>query len=346
MRSDAKFAELTDLLMRLCDSQMGSRDWDRLEALLLDDPEAQDYYWRFIALDVDLGFRSSSVGLGSSGLPQTPKGEDQRPECVTRPSPLSPRLWRLAALPSSASGAPFCYTFALLVLAVGMLAAWRWTPPNGAVCDVTIAVPLGFAATGPGTVPGERQVPLIGRITRVNNCQWADPSTAGKVGDAVPLGRRFALTAGLLEITYNTGATVVLYGPVMYEAESVRGGFLALGRLTARIGEGDESGKVTASTDASPMAEIAGHQLFFVRTPTAVFSGKTGEVVVRVEDARSSSAYALRGHFQATAISAAAQIMVLGTKSPAATPTYVEQGKREEKKKSKEPGGHSNSRGT
>ena len=44
-----------------------------------------------------------------------------------------------------------------------------------------------------------------------------------------------ALASGLMEITYDTGAKVILQGPVTYEVESANGGFLSVGKLTARL---------------------------------------------------------------------------------------------------------------
>ena len=38
-----------------------------------------------------------------------------------------------------------------------------------------------------------------------------------------------------MEITYDTGAKVILQGPVTYVVESKDGGFLSLGKLTARV---------------------------------------------------------------------------------------------------------------
>ena len=40
-----------------------------------------------------------------------------------------------------------------------------------------------------------------------------------------------------MEITYDTGAKVILQGPVTYEVESMTAGILSLGKLTARVGE-------------------------------------------------------------------------------------------------------------
>ena len=50
----------------------------------------------------------------------------------------------------------------------------------------------------------------------------------------VSLGDKFALASGLMEITYDTGAKVILQGPVTYEVES-NGGYLAVGKLTGKL---------------------------------------------------------------------------------------------------------------
>ena len=59
----------------------------------------------------------------------------------------------------------------------------------------------------------------------------------------VSLGDKFALASGLMEITYDTGAKVILQGPVTYEVESASGGFLSLGKLTARLEKKVASGQ-------------------------------------------------------------------------------------------------------
>ena len=79
------------------------------------------------------------------------------------------------------------------------------------------------------------ETPLVGRVTGTADCHWADPKTEAFDRDGVPLGRKYALASGFLEITYNTGTKVILQGPCMYDVESSRGGFLSLGKLTARV---------------------------------------------------------------------------------------------------------------
>ena len=81
------------------------------------------------------------------------------------------------------------------------------------------------------------------------DCRWADPQAAPPGTSAVPLGQQYALRAGLMEISYDSGAKVILQGPCTYEVDSPSGGFLSLGKLTARVekrgrrkGRGQKSG--------------------------------------------------------------------------------------------------------
>ena len=55
--SEAKFAELAKLLAVLFDGELARPQRERLEALLLDDPNAQDFYWQLFALDSELEWR-------------------------------------------------------------------------------------------------------------------------------------------------------------------------------------------------------------------------------------------------------------------------------------------------
>ena len=61
--------------------------------------------------------------------------------------------------------------------------------------------------------PSSKSPPLVGRITGMVDCRWADPTTKASDRDGVPLGRKYALASGFMEITYDTGAKVILQGP-------------------------------------------------------------------------------------------------------------------------------------
>jgi hypothetical protein len=77
----------------------------------------------------------------------------------------------------------------------------------------------------------------VGRITGVAGTKWAE-------GPSVRLGQKFDLPSGLMEITYNTGAKVILQGPVTYEVES-NGGFLSIGKLTGRLATRNDEARMT-----------------------------------------------------------------------------------------------------
>ena len=89
----------------------------------------------------------------------------------------------------------------------------------------------------------------VGHITGMVDCRWEKGSRfkaqGSKVEDPqflipspqspVSLGDKFALASGLMEITYDTGAKVILQGPVTYEVDSRDSGYLSVGKLTARL---------------------------------------------------------------------------------------------------------------
>jgi hypothetical protein len=133
---------------------------------------------------------------------------------------------------------------------------------------------------------------IVGHTTGAVDCVWERAGDSGQGSKAanqkssiinhkslLHLGDRLALRSGLLELTYNTGAKVVLQGPVTYEVESVSGGFLSIGKLTARLEKSEVRGPRSGSAN-HPSEDI--HQNFFVRTPTATVTDLGTEFGVEV----------------------------------------------------------------
>ena len=75
----------------------------------------------------------------------------------------------------------------------------------------------------------------VGQSSEFKSPESRTQSTLRTLRSLVALGDRFALASGLMEITYDTGAKVILQGPVTYEVESEAGGYLSLGKLTAKL---------------------------------------------------------------------------------------------------------------
>jgi hypothetical protein len=118
------------------------------------------------------------------------------------------------------------------------------------------------------------------------DCHWNDSHTASYQGRRVAAGDEFAIASGLAEITYDTGAKVLLQGPVTYQVDSPRGGFLSVGKLTACI----EKKEVGAQKSNPP--------LFAIRTPTAVVTDLGIEFGVEVKDNGETRSHVFRGSVQ------------------------------------------------
>jgi hypothetical protein len=107
---------------------------------------------------------------------------------------------------------------------------------------------------------------VVGRITGMVDCRWkegtADRGQAAECrtlpSPLIRLGDKFALASGLMEITYDTGAKVILQGPVIYEVDSINGGFLSVGTLTARVEKRAEGGGRMAEEVAGGPWSVAG----------------------------------------------------------------------------------------
>ena len=69
------------------------------------------------------------------------------------------------------------------------------------------------------------------KTTDIHRSSISNPKSPIRLGD------RLALRSGLLEITYNTGAKVILQGPVTYEVESSSGGYLSGWQTHRQVGE-------------------------------------------------------------------------------------------------------------
>ena len=85
-----------------------------------------------------------------------------------------------------------------------------------------------------------------------------------------------------MEITYNTGAKVLLEGPVTYQVES-NGGYLSVGKLTGKLEKKAEGGRRKAEeTDNQKFPFPLPPSPFVVRTPTATVTDLGTEFGVEV----------------------------------------------------------------
>lgn len=165
------------------------------------------------------------------------------------------------------------------------------------------------------TISEEERV--VGRITGMVDCVWEGSGFRGQGSESddrkseirnqkspVAVGDRLALRSGLLEITYDTGARVILQGPVSYEVNSAAGGHLSVGKLTARL-------EKKAEGPADQKSEVPNHQSsaffvppspFVVTTPTAIITDLGTEFGVEVNDAGRTTSHVFQGSIRLKAI--------------------------------------------
>ncbi len=349
-----RFPELARLLGELTDGCLNAVDRARLLDLLRNDPTARACYLDYIDLHVALYREYALAGNLDGEAPVTAEDRGGFDAIVSPPSPASVSVAPGAVHPSSfvvcsfgslhsvLGGALFSYVIAGLLLAIGVLAAWAWNSRSPGEAAALVQKDASPAPDRP-----DAWLPIVGTITAMKDCQWPDPKSAVRLGAHVQLGQKIALGSGLLEITYDRSAKVVLEGPAAYEAVSPNGGFLASGRLTATVEKAGRSAKPAAQSPANRQAGAADDRQFFVRTPTSIVRGDTGQVVVWVEDPKTTYVNALHGQFRLVGMSPTGRIIsIYSPESPAATPTYVERAKPAEKNGTGQKTGGSSIRGT
>lgn len=284
------FEEVGRLAGLLLEGALGVDDQRRLEHLLLADPAAVAYYHDYIDLHSLLYWQYESP---NGDAVEISVGEAAPEPAADASRPAAPIVLNLSSASHASPGwfAPggmlFSYGVSAMVVAVGLLVAWTATISQHHEMIARDAAVETIAETKPADAASEPEPEMrfVGRITGMIDCHWADPATEAFDGASVPVGRRFALAAGLLEITYQSGAKIILQGPCSYKVDADDGGFLALGKLTAKVEK--KVASEAATTDHSP--------LFVVRTPTAIVTDVGTEFGVEVDKSGASKTHVFRG---------------------------------------------------
>jgi hypothetical protein len=238
---------------------------ERLDQLLRTDPEARQRYVHYLqdSYQLHLFAMHARAGEEDEGHGTTNEELFVRPSAPTVPSGL-----QFSAFGHFSSGWPVAYLIAAVIFGVGAFV--------GSVTHVShltqVAGPSESRQKQATAIPQEQ---AVGRITGMVNCQWAGSTTAA-VSDRVAMGDTLALSSGLVEVTYDTGARVILQGPVTYEIETHNGGFLSNGKLT---------GTVERETAAG----------FCVRTPTATAIDLGTQFGIEVAADKSTRIHVLEG---------------------------------------------------
>jgi hypothetical protein len=297
--------ELWSLAEGVCNGSIEAGQYERLNALLSDDEDAARRYATYVRMHGLLLWHWRDADASPATFPVI--------VATPLPSAVPASLATNWFLPG---GYVFSYTLAAFVVGIGLLIGWVCQVPNPRfvrVESVRVAPQLPPKGANPDMV-------FVGRVTGMVDCQWADPKT-GTVGHAyVPLGRTYALASGLMEVTYDSGARVILQGPCTYNVESRTGGYLSLGRLTAKLQRKTKGGNREAEKGELDNVESrhSNSDLFAIRTPTAKITDFGTEFGVEVDESGVSRAHVYQGKVEMRAAGSGNSLSILLTANESA----------------------------
>jgi hypothetical protein len=290
--------ELRELLAALREDVITDAQVERLTELLRNDRQARQTYVRYMAMTAQLhGGRADSAASLAEQREAIEILQDPVDVLPTVAPSLPLGVEALGGYPSALapwSGFALSYAAAAVIVGIGLLIGWacQVSPPQFDRPEFAGKTPR---PTGTPVVAKLEDV-AVGRITGMVDCTWANPHEAPIGFDRIAAGRRYVLVSGLMEITYDTGARVILQGPCDYVVDSKTGGFLSLGRLTAKVEKKAEGGTRKAKgrrNDVVPSSVVS--PLFLVRTPTATIADLGTEFGVEVDKSGASRTHVFQG---------------------------------------------------
>jgi hypothetical protein len=208
--------DLRDLVEAYCDDVIDDEEVQRLEARLLQDPDARRVFTRAFHFHTELHFalraRRAADAVMERVFDASPSGGRARSWAA------GPGRW----LPASRSRLA-AWTIAASLALLAVLATFRFlgtTRPGGpSVSEVRAQVR-----------PGGN----IAWLVNAQDCLWAE-SELEMPGRDMRAGKRLRLRRGLAEIEFDRGARVILQGPAGLELVSGTEVRLLDGTLTARV---------------------------------------------------------------------------------------------------------------
>lgn len=325
MPFNAETNEVVELVQAMMEDRLEPESASRLDSLIRDNESARWIYAQYMNLYAGLAWdrtlateenpREAGDGFAASDGPF--------PRVLADDDPLFPaallvqpvHAGRVSASQSSnfhsVGGWALSYVVATVVMGTMLLGAWAYKIANHPhiVQDKT--------------TPAENiETQYVGRITGLNDCVWAKDSLVPMVGVSVPMGRKYELISGLVQINYTRGARVILEGPCEYTVDSDAGGYLAIGKLTARIegrGKSEERRGLAASATgakhhaATTQSRIPNPEspapspqplapLFTVTTPTTVVADLGTEFGVSVDSSGNTASCVFEGAVRLQAV--------------------------------------------
>ena len=277
-----------ELFAAICDETAAPDQFLAFEELLRQDVQARDEFSQFVQMQVLLQHKYA-VG--------------QFPAEIADPAAIPPTAHSgsLAAPLRGAFGyfsqeIPLSYFVGTVLTALLVLIA-SLVPVSDTIQTAKRTSPSRSVRATPSNV--------VGRITAMADVKWPDYQTAAVLGANVCVGRTYQLASGLMEITYDTGAKVLLQGPSTYAVESRDGGFLLIGKLTARLDNAKSQAVNHKQEIKNPKSSLSTlhSPLFTIKTPTALVTDLGTEFGIEVSKEGTTTSHVFRGSVRVQIVS-------------------------------------------
>jgi hypothetical protein len=240
--TSARENELLRLVGAICDGTITDNESATLNAVITTDAAARAFYNNYVFMHGEL--YSRHVKLGACDVPVI-------------------EVQKVADNSRSANWQQWL-AIATALIGVALVSSWLTYSLGGKVGRSNIAQ----------RTQGN-DVRIVARVTATRNCSWAEASDIG-YGSRLWPGQKLNLSTGLIEVTFDDGAVVVLEGPASFDVETGGRAQLHDGRLAAVVPERGRGFEVVTSrlnvvdlgTEFGVMADSAG------ATEVHVFNGQ------------------------------------------------------------------------
>ena len=227
------FENVHNFIVAGSNDELTDEHWTSFERLLQESDDACRLYAQYVGVSVLLPSILSAISSEESPTSNVFSPERHEPVVHLGPTFLSTALHGTVGWFSS--GWPVAYLIATVISGIALVI--------GALTPVSQPEQVAGQSSVPSRVDAEPKTELVGRITGMVDCKWMEnpkpeirnpkqienqKSEIRNQKSVVSLGDEFALASGLMEITYDTGAKVILQGPMAYEVESRAAGICRL----------------------------------------------------------------------------------------------------------------------
>ena len=226
--------ELQRLLADWSNDTLSAEEAHRLDEQIRTDPAARSVYLQYATIEAELRSTFAGAGWIGGGLEEALTASEKETSIQSAQSAVTDRNPSVTHRLRQIGG------MAIAASLIGVAAFFYQGAPFN---DRQLVALDGATDNSTAGVAAEKSV--IAHVTATRNCRWAETSAAIGFGDELLAGQQLQLDAGLVEITFEGGARVILEGPanlhlnVSSESTGI-GSVLQSGRLAATLPAGTQ----------------------------------------------------------------------------------------------------------